>query len=103
MKTTLKPNDTVFEITISNNDVKICEMNVLCVGDRTIYVSGTDPVSNYQKETIFNLSTVNTVDPSKVLESIFYTFWADSIEKAKEIKATIEIVLEFKNQFKKAM
>jgi len=102
MKTTLIPNDTVFEISVTKNTVEISKMNVLCVGEQSIYVSGLDAY-NHHKETIYSLSVVNTVDPSKVLESIFYTFWADSFEKAIEIKRTIERVLEFKNQFKEAI
>lgn len=105
MKTVLKPGDSIYEIGIDpiTKEVKSSKLIVLCVGDQFVFAKGLEPILSYERETIFSLSKVNMVDPSKVLESKFTSIWADSLEKVDELISTIEKVIDFKNQFKKAI
>lgn len=99
MKTNIQVNDTVYQIDIYSDNLTIKEMKVLCVGEKTVFVSYKDPQSDFYGETILSLSRVNTVDPSEVFKTSYMFAWADSLEKANELKETIAKVHDFRNQF----
>ncbi|WP_312900235.1 hypothetical protein [Chryseobacterium taichungense] len=99
MKTNIQVNDTVYHIDIFDDHISMKEMKVLCVGEKTAFVSFKDPESDFYGETILSLSRVNTVDPSEVFKTSYMMAWADSLEKANELKEVIAKVHDFRNQF----
>ncbi|WP_027380797.1 hypothetical protein [Chryseobacterium daeguense] len=100
MKTNIKTNDILYNISIASGKVTVKESRVLCVGSKTLYVSVNENDFDYQTEMMVSYTSINSVDPSEVSSSRFFMAWADSKEKVEELKATIEQILEFKNKFK---
>lgn len=99
---TIKQNDAIYKVSVTNGTIEIKECKVLFVGEKTAFISA--PVfDNHRSELLVTLSAINTVDPSEVAKSVFYSAWADSPEKAEALRSDIEKIIEFNNQFKKSI
>lgn len=101
--TNLLPGATLYEIApnLKGDQTFISEMKILCVGEKSVFVSGKCAMMGYDIEITYAKNSINTIDPSRVFDGLYYKVIADSREKAEELKAECQRILDFKNKFKK--
>lgn len=99
----LKVGNTLYEIApnLKGDETAISEMKILCVGNKSIFVSGKCAMMGYDIEISYSISKINSIDPSKVFDGLYYKVIADSEEKAEELRDEFQRILDFKNTFKK--
>ncbi|MEA1848992.1 hypothetical protein U9K52_08730 [Chryseobacterium sp. MHB01] len=78
-------------------------MKILCIGEKNVFVSGNCAMMGYHIEVSYSINSINSIDPSKVFDGLYYKVLTDSKEKAEELQKEFQRILDFKSNFKKQL
>lgn len=94
---------TVYDIAISctTNQVVIAEQEILCIGEKALFVNGKDPVwGSITESTLFYFSK-DQFKPEQIFNTNTHSVWTDDFEKANHYASQIKKILRLKNNFSK--